>query len=143
MSEQKAYTVFRTNVVRQGDRIDRIENLIGVGFPDTNGCFSGSEFWMEIKAPQEPKRGSTPLFGSNHKLSVAQRNWFLRQRRAGGRGFIYIETDRRRLLLAGKHADAINELTVAELIFLCLWNSSRPTTKSHWSDLREILVSHV
>lgn len=143
MSEQKAYAAFRTHVVRSGDRIDRIENLIGVGFPDTNGCFAGSEFWMEIKAPQEPKRGSTPLFGSNHNLSVVQRNWFLRQRRAGGRGFIYIETDRRRLLLSGKHADAINESTVEGLLCLCLWNSPRPTPKSRWNDLREILVSHV
>ena len=142
MSEITAYRVFRLNVTAVGDRIDRIENLIGLGFPDTNCCFNGIEFWMEIKAPTEPKRPTTPLFGSNHNLSQAQKNWFLRQRKAKGLAFIYVETEKRRMLVDGKHADVLNNLTVAELVDVALWVADKPTAQEEWADLRALFAHH-
>jgi len=140
MSEVTAYQAFRKGVRRPGDRIDRIENLVGTGFPDTNCCFNGVEFWMEIKAPTEPKRPGTPLFGSNHKLSQDQKNWFLSQRNAAGLGFIYIETDKRRMLINGVHADRINESTVYGLLGIASWEASRRATKEDWERLRSLII---
>ena len=48
MSEKLAYQHLRKGVLRKGDRLTRIENLIGTGLPDTNGCFEGHEFWMVL-----------------------------------------------------------------------------------------------
>jgi hypothetical protein len=143
MSEKRSYVVFRENVVQPGDRIDRIENLVGVGFPDTNGCFNGIEFWMEIKSPTEPRRDSTPLFGSNHRLSLEQRNWFLRQRRAKGLGFVYIDTNKRRMLIDGcRYAEEINLLTADELAQISVWLAPKPTSKGAWNDFRQFIANH-
>ncbi len=141
MSERQAYLTLATNITLPGDRIDRVENFVGLGFPDTNLCFSGMESWIEIKAPTEPKRETTKLFGSNHKVSQDQMNWFLRQRKAGGRGFIYIQTDKRRMLIDGtQHADEVNEKTINELLDIALWDASIPTSKAEWMDLRDCLA---
>lgn len=140
MTEKTAYQAFRKGVRRPGDRIDRIENLVGTGFPDTNCCLHpGVEFWMEIKAPREPKRANTPLFGSNHKLSQEQKNFFLSQRKAGGLGFIYIETDKRRMLIHALHADGLNEMTVGQLVAFSEWNAFKPTGKDEWLRLRRYI----
>ena len=139
MSEKTAWAVFRENIIRPTDRIDRIENYVGAGFPDANCCIEGVEFWLEFKAPEEPKRKTTPLFGSNHKLSVEQRNWILRQLQARGRAYIYIETDMRRLLMHGKWCDEINQMTVPDLIANSLWHVRRPTKQAEWRQLRETL----
>lgn len=143
MSEASAYRTLRDAIKQPGDRLDRIENLVGSGFPDTNGCFNGIEFWMEIKAPTEPKRATTKLFGSNHKLSQDQMNWFLRQRRANGLGFVYIETDHARMLIDGSHADRVNDLTTKQLMTIAVWVASRPTPIAEWLDLRDLIANHV
>jgi len=143
VSEKTAYRNFRDNVTVPGDRINRIENLIGLGFPDTNGCFNGVEFWMEIKAPSEPARKTTALFGSNHKLSQDQRNWFLTQKRAMGKGFVYIETNYRRMLITGMYVDYINVMTVDSLMDISIWSARRPTVKKDWYLLRERIIKGV
>lgn len=122
MSESNEYKWLRTNIVRPPNRIERIENVIGVGTFDCNYCVRGDEGWLEIKAPTEPKRPSTPLFGSNHKVSQDQANWALSQRKAGGRAMFWIGTDRRRLLMSGSLADQLNKMTVTELVEESLWH---------------------
>ena len=58
MSEKSAYRELRKHILRPGDRIDRIENLVGTGFPDVNMCLrgaerlTGTELWVEIKTPR-------------------------------------------------------------------------------------------
>ena len=140
MSEKLAWEAFRANVPFIGDRVDRIENLVGSGFPDVNVCIGGVESWIEIKAPTEPRRAGTPLFGSNHKLSLEQRNWFLRQHQAGGIGNIYIETQQRRMLISGRHADLVNSLTTQQLVMWSIWHATRPTKGESWSALRAALA---
>lgn len=136
MSEQTAYQRFRKYVIRHPDRIDRMENLIAAGTPDVNVCMEGVESWIEIKQPTEPKRADTPLFGSSHRLSQDQMNWIKRQVSAKGRVFVLIVTDKRWLLLHGRHADAINDLDVATLIHVSLFHHPTRMTDESWRTLR-------
>lgn len=141
MAESNDYKTFKNNVPTLHDRVDRIENGVGVGNPDINYCFSGVEGWIELKSPTEPKRATTRLFGSNHKVSQDQANWCLRQRMAGGRAFVLIATDKRWMLISGMHADRINQLTVSELIELSEWNTTKPVKdKNKWKHLRHLLM---
>lgn len=141
MSEKKDYQKFKDKVILYGDRIDRIENIIVIGMPDVNLCIEGVEAWMEIKSPKEPKKISTPLFGSNHKLSIDQKNWFLRQKKAGGIGLILICTDQRWMLIDGCiHADGLNEYTVVELCRHSLWNSTIPITREDAENMRNAIL---
>lgn len=139
MGEKSTYQIFRSRALTPRDRIDRIENCLVTGMPDTNLCVDGLESWVEIKSPTEPKRPTTPLFGSNHKLSQDQMNWFLRQRNAGGRGWVLIETNWRWMLISGNYADEINELTVVQLEKISEWSASKPLRKEHWERLRWVL----
>lgn len=117
MSEVKDYKKFRDKVISVWDRCDRIENIMVIGMPDVNCCIAGRESWIEIKSPKEPKRAKTKLFGSNHKLSQDQINWFLRQANAGGNGYVLICSDKHWILMNGcKYADEINTMTVCQLI---------------------------
>lgn len=126
MSENTAWKWLRENLKGKGRRLQRIENIVGSGMPDINGCFNGREFWIEVKAPKEPKRPSTPLFGSNHKVSQEQKNWFMEQRQSGGRGYLFIDTDQRRILIDGKFADDINTMTADEICDKSLWVAGKP-----------------
>lgn len=141
MAESVDYRAFKRNVVEPLDRLDRIENCMVLGMPDTNYCGDSKECWIEFKSPKEPVRPTTKLFGSNHKLSIEQRNWMLRQRNAGGRAFVLIVTDKRWLLLDGIHADRINDMTVPELIEAALWHAVKPIrSKEQWKQCRTILT---
>ena len=142
MSESNDYKTFKDNCPEPLDRIDRIENMVGVGAPDINFCIEGIDRWIELKSPTEPKRETTPLFGSNHKLSIDQRNWFLRQRNARGRAFILIATDKRWMLIEGQYADFINKLPVNGLLKIAIWNATKPIKeKTKWKQLRALLIA--
>lgn len=142
MSESTDYKALKRNVFHPLDRLDRIENVVIVGMPDTNYCIGGSEGWIELKSPAEPKRSTTRLFGSNHKLSQEQMNWLLRQRNAGGLAFVLIATDKRWLLIEGAYADEINGMTVTELVGVALWHEMKPIKgKEKWTKLRRLLSS--
>ena len=143
MSESTAWQFLRNQVARNADRFDRFENLLGAGYPDVNYCILATEGWIEVKAPKEPKRTTTPLFGSNHKLSQEQANWMLRQRQAGGLAFIFIQTDKRRMLVEGSIDMKLNEMTVGEIInhHTCLWAATiRGCNAETVTQLRRILA---
>jgi len=141
MNEKKAYKKLREKIIKFNDRIDRIENYIVAGMPDINLCIEGCEFWIELKAPTEPKRATTPLFGSNHKLSQAQKNWFKRQWQSGGQAFILIVSFNRWILMPCDMADDINEMTIKQLVEKCLWTAKTPIKKEQWQILRQTLAS--
>lgn len=122
-----------------GDRMDRVENSMVQGMPDINLCLESIEVWLEFKSPLEPKRDRTPLFGSNHRVSQDQMNWFKRQLDAGGRAWFVIKTDQRWLLIHGKHADQINNLTVSQLIAISDWHAIMPVPGASWFVLRDLL----
>src|SRR3954462_1625562 len=126
MSERSQYVTLRDHLCRPGDRMDRVENLVMLGMPDINLCAEGIEVWIEMKNPTEPKRSATPLFGSNHPLSIDQENWFIRQYQAGGRGFVLIATDKRWILMAGSEVTMINTASVGLLLNRSVWNHPKP-----------------
>lgn len=140
MAESSDYKTFKANVPQPGDRLDRIENTVVTGMPDINFCSGGVECWVEQKSPKEPVRRTTALFGSNHKVSQKQKNWFLRQRKAGGKCYFLIATDKRWMLLPGSLAEHMNEMTVEELLDNAIWATMKPVRdKQQWVYLREAL----
>lgn len=141
MSEKNAYSNFKKNILQRGDRIERVENVLVDGMPDVNFCFGSIEGWIELKQPTEPKRERTRLFGSNHKLSQDQLNWFKTQANAGGRAFVLISTDKQWILIQGEFADYVNEMNMIELLTLSIWNTKKPIRdKEQWKLLRQALI---
>lgn len=140
MSESNDYKTLKKNLPKGKDRFDRIENLVLTGMPDINYCFDGIEGWIELKNPTEPKRATTKLFASNHKLSQDQKNWFKRQIDAGGNCWVIIATDRMWYLIHGTHADSINEMTIDEILEYSHWTVCKPIkNKNFWELLRNQL----
>ena len=141
--EANVFTRLKNHICRPEDRFDRIENGLDAGWPDVNYCFVGREGWIELKAPELPAREDTPLFGSSHKLSVDQSNWFLRQHRAGGRGFLFVATRRGLLLIPGERcidAKKINTAPLAALWRLTAWSVELPVGDAMaWVKLRGML----
>jgi len=140
MSEKDAYKFLRDKVFLPRDRLDRVENIVGDGMPDTNYCIAGVEGWIELKSPTEPKRASTPLFGSNHKLLQTQKNWILEQLKAKGIVYLFIATNKRKMLVEGRWAEQINDMTVQQIIDIAKWHRERPR-KDCCVKLRDCLIA--
>lgn len=139
MSESSDYKLFRRKAILPQDRCNRIENIVGTGMPDVNYCINGTEGWIEFKSPTEPKRPLTSLMGSNHKLTIEQRNWHLLQSKAGGISFVLLCTDVRWILIQGRYADLVNDMTVGTAISYSVFYAPKPLAKQRWSDLRRTL----
>lgn len=140
MSESSAFKNFKEKIRRGQDRIDRVENALMSGMFDVNYCIDGVEGWIEIKTPKEPKRSTTPLFGSNHKVSIDQANWALSQMNAGGICYVLIQSCKNLILIDGSLVDKINKSTIQELIAMSDFHCARPVkNKQHWEELRECL----
>jgi hypothetical protein len=141
-SEATAFDLLRAKVCWPKERMERIENGLLPGMPDVNYCLASTEGWIEIKSPTEPKRPDTALFGSNHPVGVDQANWFLKQRLAGGRAFLYIATNRRLILMDGRDVGeagiAMNKWPVSLLIARSAWFS--PLENVGWDGLRAVLI---
>jgi len=134
MSERAHYHTLRQHLCQHPDRMDRVENGVMAGMPDINMCSHGVEVWIEMKSPREPRRSTTPLFGSNHPVSQDQLNWFLRHTRAGGRGYLLISTNAQWLLVPGACLEAINTLSLEAIVAIAVWRSRKPVHE--WAGLR-------
>lgn len=142
MSEKTSYNWLKASVFCvRNDRLDRIENIVVTGMPDVNGCVGGNEFWIECKHPKEPKRAATPLFGSNHKLTQEQANWLLRQSNAGGKAFVFIDTDSFRALMRGVIGMRLNTMTRDEIKAEALCWHTKPARASDCLKLRLKIVT--
>lgn len=142
MSEKTDYNLLRKNLLQHGDRLERIENMTGFGTPDVNFCIDGVDGWIEMKSRVEPSRTTSKLLksGCGHTLTLSQRNWFLKQKNAGGKGYILICTDKRWMLIDGcKYADQINDMNVRELMDILIWFSFKPLIEIDWEMLRNRL----
>ena len=140
MSEKTAYQLMRKKLLQPKDRMDRIEAGSIAGIPDVNYCIEGKEGWIELKAPKIPIMQDTMLFKSQHNLSQMQKNWFYRQVRAGGKCWVLIAGDTHWMLISGKYADEINELTAGELWGIASWKARPPRIDlQEWIDLRRTL----
>jgi hypothetical protein len=67
-----------------GHRVDlkRIENSVGSGHPDVEGCIEGTQIWLELKSCPRPKKPSTPI---RPKVRPSQNIWLQERARAGCR----------------------------------------------------------
>ena len=140
MTEKSAYAALRRHLPKNA-RLDRIENLMMSGMPDCNLCLEGNEWWIEIKAPAKtPKRATTPLFGSNHRIMQSQILWHTRQIRAGGNSGFLICTDNHYAFIHGKYATELNQMPLLRILALSLWYSKRrPAT---WNTLYQALIAN-
>lgn len=112
--------------------LQRVENGMVDGMPDSLMVSDGVTNWVELKAPEsEPARASTPLLV--HKLLLSQRNWLLAHRQAGGRGWVAIETPLRVMLIPARHADSINSASVVQLIGMAVFSEPRPMKPGAWA----------
>lgn len=122
--------------------LNRIENGVVDGMPDSVIVDEGITNWLELKAPIEPARFTTPLFGnSNHRLSQAQLNWLLAHRQAGGRGWVAIETTSWVFLIGARNADKVNAQPFGHMSALAAYTAARPLSPLHWQEFRATLLS--
>ena len=59
----------------------RLENLVGTGMPDVNGCLNGVEVWLELKHVAS---------GFKIKFQPTQPAWILKRTLYGGRVFVLV-----------------------------------------------------
>jgi len=118
----------------------RIESGISDGVPDSYYAIEGVSGWMELKAPIEPARETTPLFSNNHQLSMSQRNWLLAHRQAGGIGWVAIETAHHVMLIGARHADIINTSTIDRLCEISEFHALRPLLQHHWVEFTQTIT---
>lgn len=97
-SEDSAWATLRKKFVERGCDIQRFEDKLSKGIPDSNICApGGKEFWFEGKfLPKYPARQSTPV---RVGLRLEQCNWLITRARHGARCFVWVrEPDGWRLI---------------------------------------------
>lgn len=95
-------------------RLERIENVVGVGTPDVLACCHITAF-VELKAIDAPPvRETTRVLGTSG-LSRDQRNWHVDWHKWGGTSYVLIGVGRRIFMLPGALADEVNEMTMEQL----------------------------
>lgn len=77
----------------------RIENTIGNGVPDVNGCFGGVDFWIELKVLEGVRKRSF-----RRPLSGPQCAWLTKRWRAGGACFVMAAYNKEWHLWGGNQA---------------------------------------
>lgn len=88
----------------------RLENAVGVGASDVEGCFNGVQFWCELKCEARPVRPSTVI---KPRFEKTQNPWHRRRREAGGRTYVLLQVGAGakadRLLFHGKDIPYLTE----------------------------------
>jgi hypothetical protein len=117
-TEQKLWDRMRASISKVV-RLERIENLVGVGIPDVMALSGGVVTWCELKAiTQPPTRATTRVLG-DRGLNQDQKNWHLDWQQHGGRSCIVIGVGRELFAIGGQHADVVNEFNLAQLEDFC------------------------
>ncbi len=91
MTEASAWTTLKSNLHQglEGNvHIQRFEDKLTGGIPDTNVCWNGLDFWMEGKFLKVlPKRSATLI---KVDLRANQTLWLETRKRAGGKVFVWV-----------------------------------------------------
>ena len=93
MSEHNATRTLRGHLESMGAFVQRFEDKLSPGIPDTVACLDGVDVWLEGKFVKElPARQETLVrFGSKDEPRLAhQRNWHRAYQKAGGLSFIWV-----------------------------------------------------
>lgn len=86
MSENSATKTLRNNLKKLGAHVQRFEDKLTPGIPDTNFCLEAREVWLEGKFLRSlPSREDTLVrFGARNEPRLAhQRNWMTARHNAG------------------------------------------------------------
>ena len=131
LPEQRLWDTMRTNKP-PGFVLERVENIVGDGIPDVYVMAPAVSTWVELKAPNPVKRESTRVLG-DEGLRQSQKNWHVRAARLALPTWILIRERRakRMWLVAGEHADYINDYTAMELTLIA--------AAKMWPEIFEVL----
>lgn len=105
-------------LVQVGHLVDlqRLENLVGVGHPDVEGCIDGFQVWIELKSEARPARADTVI---HPKTRISQGIWHRKRAMAGCRiNWILLqvgEATKARLYLVPGHCYDKIEATESEI----------------------------
>lgn len=107
--EQRLWDRFRAKVTGVG--LNRVENVVQVGFPDVLSVGCGQVFAVELKAVEKyPARPKTPILG-REGLSQDQKNWHLEWQRHGGLSLLLIGVGSSDIyVVPGELFDVANEM---------------------------------
>lgn len=93
----------------------RVENVVADGFPDLIALRHGRVTMIELKAVEKwPVRPATPVLGKNG-LSLAQQNFCLSWRRAGGNMLVVVAVGTALFVVHGHEADHLNGMNRKQL----------------------------
>ena len=112
--ESASWSWLRDGVMKtkpQFSLLERVENGLSAGMPDSHYLICGTSGWIELKAVVLPKRTSTAVLGDDHGLNQSQINWALKYSALCGRTWVFITADPHRWLISGAHARLMNEMT--------------------------------
>lgn len=94
MSEHSATNTLRQHLKAQGAHVQRFEDKLSPGIPDTMACLNGYPIFLEGKFIKAlPARDDTLVrFGSTGEARLAhQRNWLRAHRDAGGLALLWVQ----------------------------------------------------
>jgi len=105
----------------EGLHMRRVENLVGDGDPDVDGCWRGRYFELELKGCDRPAKDGRLDFDVRQSQVV----WHRRRWRCGGNVWLYVRVgkgrDVRRYLVPGGLTGRVKEgVTEAELAAMSL-----------------------
>jgi hypothetical protein len=106
-----------------GDELhmDRVENLLMGGWPDVEGCLSGSCFTIELKSKERPARESTRILAPDD-IRPGQVPWLEKRWSAGGCCYMLVQVGgghrASRYLVPGAHACLVAGATEDALLQL-------------------------
>lgn len=90
-----------------GLHMRRVENLVGDGDPDVDGCWQGKYFELELKGCDRPAKDGRLCF----EVRQSQVVWHRKRWRCGGNIWLYIRVgkgrDVRRYLVPGNQAEQV------------------------------------
>lgn len=97
MRESTLWTLIRD---RLPGHLTRIENLAGIGQPDVNACYDGSEVWIELKM----------MKGNYLYFRTSQISFFSRRCKERGRVFVLARKDNDIIVFRAESVLAVAEL---------------------------------
>jgi len=94
--------------------MERIENGVGAGTPDTHCIAKGFPTWVEHKVALWPAKETTRI-QMLHPLTIDQCNWHLNYAQHGGVSFILVGIEGDLFLIPGYMVDAVNSMRRSDI----------------------------
>ena len=114
-----------------GVHLTRIENMVGEGTPDVEGCIDSVQIWAELKSCARPARSTTPI---RPKKRQSQTDWHRDRTQAGFKNlFVLIQvgeaSQAKLYLIPGNLANQITSTENELELMSVLSYSSMPMTQ--------------